>query len=97
MIPSLHFLHQAAPRGVGFVRLGKGRQVFEKPVIPKNPKLARSLIAPGTERPHMENVVFFCVAKTCQCLLMITEMDKKKETISFEWRILKNRKATSER
>jgi len=74
------------PSGVGFALIGKGTGDFVNPTIPKDPKLRLKITQHMKETQGAEQLVFYCKAKTSECLIMITAMDSKKEIIRFDWR-----------
>jgi hypothetical protein len=74
------------PTGVGFALVGKGPEVFANPAIPKNPKLKLQITQLMKETQGAEQLVFYCKAKTSECVIMITAMDSKEEIIRFQWR-----------
>jgi len=44
------------------------------------------------ESQGSDGLVFYCRARACECLVMITAMNSEKEVISFKWRLLKKKK-----
>jgi hypothetical protein len=74
------------PTGVGFALVGKGPEVFANPPISKNPKLKLKITHLMKETQGAEQLVFYCKAKTSECLIMITAMDRKEGIIRFQWR-----------
>lgn len=91
--PEFGYNPEKEPKGVGFALLGKGLEVFKNPVIPEKPRLKLKLTHFMGKLQGSENPVFYCKAKTSECLIMITVMDKEEGIISFRWRPL--RKASS--
>jgi len=75
-------------KDVGFALLGKGLEVFRNPLIPPEPRLKLKMTKLMKESQGSDGLVFYCKAKTSECLLMITAMDSEKGVMSFKWRLL---------
>jgi hypothetical protein len=86
--PEFGYNPDLKPQGVGFALLGKGEAIFSDPQIPEKPRIKLKITNLMQPSQGPENLVFFCQAKSCQCVIMVTAMDPKKQIIRFRWRLL---------
>ena len=81
--------------GVGFALLGMGPEVWKNPKIPQGLKLNLKIDPLMMKAQAHEQLVFYCKAKTCTCLIGITSIDPKKQVVQFKWRLLKKDKGVT--
>ncbi len=86
--PEFGYSPEMKPGDVGFALVGKGPEAFENPNIPVQPKLDLKITHLMEEQQGGDGLVFYCRAKTSECLIMITEMDSEAEVMRFKWRPL---------
>ena len=86
--PEFGYFPEMKPGDVGFALVGKGAEVFENPTVPPQPKLDLKITHLMEAHEGGDGLVFYCRARTSECLIMITAMDEDKEVIRFKWRPL---------
>ncbi len=90
--PEFAFLRGRNPQQRGFVLIGKGRKAFENPEVPEDPTLSHDIDRSLMRKGPKDLPVYYCKAKNSACVIMITEVDSKKQVLSFEWKRLKEEK-----
>jgi hypothetical protein len=81
--------NEAEAKKIGFSLVGKGTEVFENTETWNAANLDRKLTYLTKATQGSEGLVFYCKGTSSSCLIMITEMDRKKEIISFRWKPLR--------
>ncbi len=87
--PEFGYNPEHKPGGVGFALLGRGREVFQNPKLPAQPKLDLKLTHLMKESQGSDGLVFYCKGKAGDCLLMVTAMSSKEQVVRFTWRPLR--------
>lgn len=90
--PEFGFNPGTKSEGGGFALLGQGDSLFEDPGITEGAKLTQDITHLMHESQGSDGLVFYCRARACECLVMITAMNSKEEVITFKWRLLKKNK-----
>jgi hypothetical protein len=79
-----------AKGNVGFMLIGNGESAFNSPDIPGNSKMKKKVEGAYLKMAGSKKPVFYVKGMNSSCVIMLTELDRKKEIIKFKWKLIES-------